>query len=92
MNVPAIPYLSPVLRYDTGAKVVVVQHRDVQTGKVSRQFPSQEAVRELREIASGRAPAQTPAKPEAAAPKPTDAAAAVAEPGAAEPGGFSITV
>jgi hypothetical protein len=36
------------MRYDQDARVVVVQHRDTETGKVSQQFPSEEAVRDLR--------------------------------------------
>jgi hypothetical protein len=65
MKLAGISYLSPVVRYDNEAKVVIVQHRDTQTGKVSRQFPSEEAVRDLRqsvltgaESASRAAPAR----------------------------------
>lgn len=48
MKVAGISYASPVMRYDPDARVVIVQHRDTQTGKVSQQFPSEEAVRDLR--------------------------------------------
>jgi hypothetical protein len=68
MKLAGISYLSPVLRYDPEAKVVVVQHRDTQTGKVSRQFPSEEAVRELRQsvLTGANAGAKPPAEPKPA--------------------------
>jgi hypothetical protein len=57
MKLPGIAYVSPVLRYDPDAKVVIVQHRDTETGKVSRQFPSEGAVRDLKQSAITGAPA-----------------------------------
>ena len=49
MKVQGIAYITPVLRYDADAKIVVLQRRDSDTGKVSMQFPSERAVRELVE-------------------------------------------
>ena len=49
MKVQGIAYITPVLRYDADAKIVVLQRRDSETGKVSMQFPSERAVRELVE-------------------------------------------
>ena len=71
MKLAGISYVSPVLRYDPDAKVVIVQHRDTATGKVSRQFPSEEAVRDLRLAAiTGGSPVKPvsapPEKPRAA--------------------------
>lgn len=48
MKLAGISYVSPVMRYDPEARVVIVQHRDTATGEVSRQIPSEEAVRDLR--------------------------------------------
>ena len=48
MKLPGISYVSPVLRYDPDARVVVLQHRDTETGKISRQFPSEEALRDIK--------------------------------------------
>ncbi len=47
MKVQGIAYVTPVLRYDADAQVVVLQRRDSETGKVSMQFPSERAVREI---------------------------------------------
>ena len=49
MKVQGIAYITPVLRYDADAKIVVLQRRDSDTGKVSMQFPSERAVRQLVE-------------------------------------------
>jgi hypothetical protein len=61
MKLAGISYVSPVVRYDPDAKVVVVQRRDTATGKVSQQFPSEEAVRDLRmDVLTGAAPKPAP--------------------------------
>jgi hypothetical protein len=65
MKLAGISYVSPVVRFDADARVVVVQHRDPTTGEVSRQVPSQEAVRDLRmDVLTGAAvkPAPPPEK------------------------------
>jgi hypothetical protein len=46
-----------VLRYDPDARVVIVQHCDTETGKISRQFPSEEAVRDIKANAQTSEPA-----------------------------------
>jgi hypothetical protein len=46
MKVQGIAYITPVIRFDADAQVVVVQRRDSDTGKVSQQFPSERAIRE----------------------------------------------
>jgi hypothetical protein len=61
MKLTGISYVSPVVRYDPDARVVVVQRRDTATGKVSQQFPSEEAVRDLRmDVLTGAAPKPAP--------------------------------
>jgi hypothetical protein len=63
MKLTGISYVSPVVRYDLDARVVVVQRRDTATGKVSQQFPSEEAVRDLRmDALTGAAPKPAPEK------------------------------
>jgi hypothetical protein len=48
MKLTGISYVTPMVRYDPDAKVVVIQHRNTETGEVSRQFPSQRALQDLR--------------------------------------------
>jgi hypothetical protein len=55
------------MRYDPEARVVIVQHRDTATGEVSRQIPSEEAVRDLRVDAVTGAQTKQVGAPEAAA-------------------------
>ncbi|GAB4184912.1 MAG: hypothetical protein OHK0024_25100 [Thalassobaculales bacterium] len=58
------PYLSPVLRYDQPANVVVFQYRDYQTGDVTRQIPAERVVERYRSTqgaeAEGQAAQQRP--------------------------------
>jgi hypothetical protein len=63
MKLTAVSYLSPVLRYDYDAKVVVIQHRDTDTGQVARQFPSEERVRDMRRDVLTGADRPAPAEP-----------------------------
>ncbi|MBX6370037.1 MAG: hypothetical protein IRZ04_18805 [Rhodospirillales bacterium] len=67
MKLTGISYVSPVMRYDPEARVVIVQHRDTATGEVSRQIPSEEAVRDLRVDAVTGAQTKHAATPEGAA-------------------------
>lgn len=61
MKLAGISYVSPVVRFDPDARVVVFQHRDPTTGEVSQQVPSQEAVRDLRmDVLTGVAVKPTP--------------------------------
>lgn len=67
MKLAGISYVSPVMRYDPQARVVIVQHRDTATGEVSRQIPSEEAVRDLRVDALTGAQTKQVGTPERAA-------------------------
>jgi hypothetical protein len=95
MKIPAIPYVSPSLRFDQEARVVVVEYRNADTGKVARQIPSEEAVRRAATEAESAGPPSvskdgegagagtaSPHQPEAeaAAAPPTDESAAAASP------------
>jgi len=75
MKIPAIPYVSPSLRFDQDARVVVVEYRNAETGKVARQIPSEEAVRRAATEGAGP-PAAAAAEGEAAEPGAAPAAAA----------------
>ena len=62
MKLAGISYVSPMVRYDPDARIVVVQRRDTETGQVSQQFPSEEAVRGIRlSMITGAAPKPAPA-------------------------------
>ena len=91
MKVQGIAYITPVIRYDADAKVVVLQRRDSDTGKVSMQFPSERAVREL--VEQRPSPVSGPEKAEPVVEKrvaepPQRASAEAAE--AEKPQGVSI--
>ena len=51
MELRSFSYLSPILRYDPVAQVVIVAHRDPDTGDISSQIPSAESVK-ARHVAS----------------------------------------
>jgi hypothetical protein len=65
MKVPSTPYVSPVLRYDADARVTVLQYRDVDTGKVTRQVPGEQTVKAYRAelLSSAAATIDLPAAP-----------------------------
>ena len=59
---PQEPFLSPVVRFDKAARVLVFQFRDSETGDVTRQYPSEKVVKLYRD----NAPQATPAAPRVA--------------------------
>jgi hypothetical protein len=71
MKVNSIPYMTPVMRYDPAAKVVVIQHRQSDTGDVSDQIPSEGQLKRMRQEQ------ETGATEEAAAPEPAGTAEAL---------------
>jgi hypothetical protein len=80
------PYLSPVIRFDKQARVLVFQFRDSETGDVTRQFPSEKVVKLYRDNAPKDVPAVTAAEPRARAPEAsTGADESTGESGAAAP-------
>jgi hypothetical protein len=52
MELKSVSYLSPILRYDPVAEVVIFAHRNPATGDISSQIPSAEAVK-ARHVATG---------------------------------------
>jgi hypothetical protein len=84
MKIPNATYPSPSLRYDAAAQVVIFQRVNPDTGQVTFQAPSREAVKEEAQAAAIGADHAT----HAAAPK-TDAVppAGVAKPAPPAPSG-----
>jgi hypothetical protein len=83
MKLAGIAYVTPTFRFDSEAKVVVVQFRNTDTGEITKQTPTD---RELRQRAdevsvSRAASAAQPAEP-AVPPARIVAAVAVPPPGA----------
>jgi hypothetical protein len=77
-----VGYQSPVVRYDPLARTEIFEARNTQTGVVSYQEPSPEAVKLLE-----GAPVEAAASASAAAPKPAQGDAATAT-----SGGISLIV
>ena len=75
MKIPNATYLSPNLRYDAAAQVVIFQRINPDTGEVTFQAPSREVIKEETRIAAISADQVA----HAGAPKP-GVAPAVAEP------------
>ena len=48
MELKSFSYASPILRYDPVAEVVILAHRNTDTGDVSSQIPSPETVKAQR--------------------------------------------
>jgi hypothetical protein len=48
MKVPSIAYVTPLLSYDAEARVNILQYRDSDSGKVTRQIPGELAVKAYR--------------------------------------------
>ncbi len=73
MVVNSIGYITPIIKFDDQAKMTVVQYRNPETGDVSFQIPSENAVKRAKE--SGVVSASTAVAPAAtvagAAPQPT---------------------
>jgi hypothetical protein len=69
MVVNSIGYITPIIKFDDQAKTTVVQYRNADTGDVSFQIPSENALKRAKE--SGVVSAST-----AVAPAPTVAGAA----------------
>jgi len=61
-EVPRESYLSPVVRFDKQARVMVFQFRDSETGDVTKQYPSEKVVKLYRDNAPKDVPV-TPATP-----------------------------
>ena len=95
MKIPAISHVSPSLRFDQEARIVVVEYRNAETGKVARQIPSEEAVRRAATEADGAGPPAAyneGAEPGTPQPNDAEAAASPAEPAAAASPRISIDV
>src|SRR5690242_13044484 len=77
MVLNSIGYISPIIKFDDQAKVTVVQYRKPETGEVSFQIPSENALKRAKE--AGVVSAATAVAPAAAvagaAPQPTRVAA-----------------
>jgi len=61
-ELPRESYLSPVIRFDKQARVLVFQFRDSETGNVTQQYPSEKVVKLYRDNAPKDVPV-TPATP-----------------------------
>jgi len=70
MKLPSISYTSPFVRWDSEARLTVVEYSDAQSGKVELQIPGQKTLRAYREN-GGEPPAAD------ASSAPGDAATAV---------------
>jgi hypothetical protein len=63
MKVRSIAYVTPVLRYDPEARVNILQYRDSDSGKVTRQIPGEQAVKAYREAIVDPVEAAAPSSP-----------------------------
>jgi hypothetical protein len=64
-----VPFLSPFTRFDAVAQLVIVEHRDPDTGEVQEQIPSPAALKR-EEQAALATPAPAPPSLPASAPAP----------------------
>ena len=78
MKISNALYQTPVVKFDQLAQVLIVEHRNPETGEESYQVPSEDAVRERDQaaLAGGVGKAGTETAPSAAAAKPEAGTAA----------------
>ena len=78
MKVSNALYQTPVVRFDALAQVLIVEHRNPETGEESYQVPSEDTVREQDQaaLAGGAGKARAETAPSASAAKPEAGTAA----------------